>query len=275
MAHETIRTARTERNAALIEAMLLAASADGRVEPRELQILIARVIERPEFEGTDAVALNALVESSAKRLSQAAKLEDVLSSLRERLPEHRNRLLAFGLAASVAFADRKASREELGLLKTIQSALGITEAEVQRVVDTVQRGESLAEVLGDPPELLFTETMVLVGAADGVVRESELMTMFENLAGDPVFHDVSRAAAESALRTAITNVANEGLPRRLAALARGLTTRGQRKKAFQLAVRVANASEAGPGKAELKVLELLQSTFGLADDEVKKLTAEA
>ncbi|MBM4782821.1 MAG: tellurite resistance TerB family protein [Archangiaceae bacterium] len=275
MAHESIRTARTERNAALIETMLLAASADGRVEPRELQILIARVIERPEFEGTDAEALNALVESSAKRLSQAAKLEDVLSSLRERLPEHRNRLLAFGLAASVAFADRKASREELGLLKTIQSALGISEAEVQRVVDTVQRGESLADVLGDPPELLFTETMVLVGAADGVVRESELMAMFENLAGDPVFHDVSRAAAEAALRTAITNVANEGLPRRLAALARGLTTRGQRKKAFQLAVRVANAGESGPGKAELKVLELLQSTFGLADDEVKKLTAEA
>lgn len=275
MAHETIRTARTERNAALIEAMLLAASADGRVDPRELQILIARVIERPEFEGTDAEALNALVEASAKRLSQAAKLEDVLTSLRERLPEHRNRLLAFGLAASVAFADRKASREELGLLKTIQSALGISEAEVQRVVDTVQRGESLAEVLGDPPELLFTETMVLVGAADGVVRESELMAMFENLAGDPVFHDVSRAAAEQALRTAITNVANEGLPRRLAALARGLTTRGQRKKAFQLAVRVANAGESGPGKAELRVLELLQSTFGLADDEVKKLTAEA
>lgn len=275
MAHETIRTARTERNAALIEVMLLAASADGRVDPRELQILIARVIERPEFEGTDAEALNALVEASAKRLSEAAKLEDVLASLRERLPEHRNRLLAFGLAASVAFADRKASREELGLLKTIQSALGISEAEVQRVVDTVQRGESLAEVLGDPPELLFTETMVLVGAADGVVRESELMAMFENLAGDPVFHDVSRAAAEQALRTAITNVANEGLPRRLAALARGLTTRGQRKKAFQLAVRVANAGESGPGKAELKVLELLQSTFGLADDEVKKLTAEA
>ncbi len=275
MAHETIQTARTERNAALIETMLLAASADGRVDPRELQILIARVIERPEFEGTDAKALNALVEASAKRLSQAAKLEDVLTSLRERLPEHRNRLLAFGLAASVAFADRKASREELGLLKTIQSALGISEAEVQRVVDTVQRGESLAEVLGDPPELLFTETRVLVGAADGGVRESELMAMFENLAGDPVFHDVSRAAAEQALRTAITNVANEGLPRRLSALARGLTTRGQRKKAFQLAVRVANAGESGPGKAELKVLELLQSTFGLADDEVKKLTAEA
>lgn len=274
MARETIEKARAERNAALVEAMLLAASADGSVEPRELQVLIARVIERPEFEGTDAETLNALVEDSARRLSEAKKLEDVLSSLRERLPEHRNRLLAFGLAAAIAFADRKASREELGLLKTIQSALGISETEVQRVVEVVQGGGSLTDVLGEPPEQLFTETMVLVGAADGVVHEAELLTMFENLAGDPVFRDLSMPAAQTALKSAISSLAAEGLPRRLAALARGLTTQAQRRKAFQLAVRVANA-DGSPGKAELRVLELLQSTFGLADDDVKKLTAEA
>lgn len=274
MALETIEKAKAERNAALIEAMMLAASADGEVAPRELQVLIARVIERPEFEGTDAEALNALVETSAKRLSEARRLEDVLASLRERLPEHRNRLLAFGLAASVAFADRRASREELGLLKTIQAALGVSEDEVQRVVDVVHKGESLTEVLGEPPEQLFTETMVLVGAADGVVHEPELLTMFENLAGDPVFAGLSRTAAEAALKDAITSLAAEGLPRRLAALARGLTTASQRRKAFQLAVRIANA-DGPPGKAELRVLELLQGTFGLADDDVKKLTAEA
>lgn len=273
MARETIEKARLERNAALVEAMLLAASADGHVQATELQVLIARVLERPEFEGTDAKALNALVEDSAKRLSQAKQLEQVLASLRERLPEHRNRLLAFGLAASIAFADRKASREELGLLKTFQSALGISESEVQQIVDVVQRGGSLTEVLGEPAEQLYAETMVLVGAADGVVRESELLAMFENLAGDPVFKDVARPAAELALKSAISNLAAEGLPRRLAALARGLTTRGQRKKAYQLGLRVANAAGA-PGKAELKVLELLQGTFGLADDEVKKLAAE-
>lgn len=270
MARETIEKAKFERNSALIEAMLLAASADGRVGPRELQVLIARVIERPEFEGTDAATLNALVESSASRLAGAQKLEDVLVSLKERLPEHRNRLLAFGLSASIAFADRKATREELGLLKTFQAVLGITEAEVQRVIDVVQTGDSLAEVLGEPPEQLYAETMVLVGAADGVVKESELLAMFENLAGDPVFHDVARPAAEQALRNAITSLAAEGLPRRLSVLARGLTTRSQRRKAFQLALRVANA-EGAPGKPELKVLELLQSTFGLSDDDVKKL----
>ncbi len=274
MARELIERSRADRNAALIETMLLAASADGHVDPVELRVLIARVIERPEFEGTSAEALNELVESSVRRLAGARQLEDVLGSLRDRLPEHRNRLLAFGLASSVAFADRKASREELGLLKTIQAALGISEDEVQRVIDVVQRGESLAEVLGEPPEQLYTETMVLVGAADGVVREAELMAMFENLAGDPVFREIDRVTAETALKNAITNLASDGLPKRLALLARGLTTRAQRRKAYQLAVRIANADGA-PGKAELRVLELLQSTFGLADDDVKKLTAEA
>lgn len=274
MARETFEAARRERNAALVETMLLAASADGRIEPKELQVLIARVIERPEFEGTDAETLNTMLENGAKRLASAKQLDDVLASLKERLPEHRNRLLAFGLAAAVAFGDRKATREELGLLKTVQLSFGISEDEVQRVVDVVQRGESLTEVLGEPPEHLFTETMVLVGAADGVVRESELLSMFENLAGDPVFRDVSRASAEAALKTAIQNLAAEGLPRRMAALARGLTTRAQRKKAYQLGVRIANAGGA-PGKPELKVLELLQATFGLSDDDVKKLTAEA
>ncbi len=274
MARDTIERAKLDRNRALIEAMLLAASADGSVDPKELRVLIARVIDRPEFEGTTPEALNALVESSAKALSEARKLEDVLASLRERLPEHRNRLLAFGLATSVALADRLASREELGLLKTFQAALGISEAEVTQLFEVVQRGDSLTEVLGEPVENLYAETMVLVGAADGVVREAELLAMFENLAGDPVFQGLSRAAAEAALKASIANLIAEGIPARLSVLARGLTTKGQRKKAFQLALRIANAG-GSPRAPELKVLELLQSTFGLADDEVKQLTTGA
>ena len=51
-------------------------------------------------------------------------------------------------------------------------------------------------------------------------------------------------------------------------------TWGTMAAALLLATGCAGADGA-PGKAELRVLELLQSTFGLADDDVKKLTAEA
>ena len=41
-----------ERYSALIEIMLLAAVADGKVSDREMETLLRRVLERPEFEGT-------------------------------------------------------------------------------------------------------------------------------------------------------------------------------------------------------------------------------
>lgn len=274
MPRDTIEQARRDRNAALIDAMILAASADGQFRPAEVQAVIQRVIERPEFEGVQATELAGLVESSARRLSQARALEDILHALRERLPDHRNRLLAFGLATSVALADRKGLKDELGLLKTMQLALGLSDDDVARVFETVEAGASLSEALGEPLERLYAETMVLVSAADGEVQPAELRRMLEELAGDPVFKDVSMEAAEHALRDAVQNLALEGLPQRLTVLARGLTTHAQRTKAFRLAVRVAYA-EGQPSKDALRALELLQATFGLADDEVARITSEA
>ncbi len=274
MPRDAIEQARRDRNAALIDAMILAASANGSIGALEMQNLIARVIERPEFEGTDAKVLNELVEGSARRLSQARGMDDIFSSLQKRLPDHRNRLLAFGLATSIALADRKASRAELGLLKSVQQALGISEDEVSRIFETIEAERSLAEALGEPLERLYAETMVLVSAADGTINPNELKTALENMAADPVFQDVPLESAERLLTDAVQALANEGLPTRLAVLATGLTTHAQRLKAYRLAVRVAHADGA-PAPSAQKVLDLLQATFGLADDEVARLTAES
>ncbi len=274
MARELIEQAKTNRNAALVEVMLLAASADGEVQTTELRALLTRVIERPEFEGTRPAELNALIEASAKKLAGARKLEDVLESLRKRLPDHPNRLLAFGLATAIALSDRKATRVELGLLKTFQKALGISEEEVGRIFEMIEQGRSLSEALGEPSERLFAETMVLVAASDGLVKEAELAAMLENMAGDPVFQGVSREAAERLLSEAVSNLATEGMPQRLAVLAQGLTTPAQRSKAFRLAMRVAHADGA-PSVHELRTLDLLQATFGIADDEVARIAVES
>lgn len=274
MPRDSLQQARTDRNAALLDAMVLAASADGQIAPKELQQVLERVIERPEFEGVMAQELSAMVEASAKRLANGRTLEELLHGINARLPNHRNRLLAFGLATAVALADRKATREELGLLKTFQQSLGLTEEEVSSVFVNVEAGESLSEILGEPLEQLYAETMVLVGAADGQVRQQELSAMLENLAGDPVFKEASLESAQNYLREAISNLTTEGLPARLTALAHGLSTHGQRSKAFRLAVRVAYAT-GKPSPSELRVLDLLQATFGLADDEVARITVES
>ena len=98
MARDQSAVTRAERNAALVEVMLLASMADGPPSDIGMQALIERVLERPEFDGTKADELTELVQRSAKTLASAEDLEAILHSLRSRLPTHQHRMLAFGLA---------------------------------------------------------------------------------------------------------------------------------------------------------------------------------
>ncbi|HZA12952.1 MAG TPA: TerB family tellurite resistance protein [Myxococcaceae bacterium] len=273
MPRAEVMKARQERNAALVEAMLLAAMADGKVSQAEMQTLLRRVLERPEFEGTRADDLNTLVEQSVSRLAAAKDLEEILGSLRQRLPDHRNRMLAFGLAAAVAFADQRASRAELGLLKTFQAALGIAETEVAQIVDVIENGGSLAEALGEPLERLYAEVMVLISSADGKLKDGETRALVETFAADPLFENVSPERAMAFVSDAVAALSTEGLSQRLTVLASGLSTHAQRLKAYRLATRIAAATADGPPQE--RILELLQATFGIADDEVARIRREA
>ncbi len=274
MHRDPILEARQDRNAALVEAMLMAAISDGKISQTELQHVLLRVLERPEFEGMPAADVNALVQSSADKLSQAANLDEILQSFRARLPDHRTRLLAFGLAASVAFADQRATREELGLLKTFQGALGISEDEVIKVIEVIEKGGSLTDALGEPIERLYAEVMVLITAADGQVKRGEARALVETLAADRTFDEISPALAQNYVSEAVEALEQQGLPQRIAVVTRGLSSRERRLRAFGFAARVARASPDGSiGAPEQKVLDLLQASFGLADDEVARLHA--
>ncbi|HSP19964.1 MAG TPA: tellurite resistance TerB family protein [Myxococcaceae bacterium] len=273
MSPQTAAANRVERNAALVEVMLLAAMADGQLTEGSIQALLRRVLERPEFDGTAPEEISDLVEQSVKRLASESSLETILQQLRERLPTHQNRLLAFGLAAAIALADQRATRAEIGLLKTFQAALGISEDEVAELVDVVESGRSLNEVLGEPLERLYAEVMVLVTAADGKVKPAESRALIESLASDPLFQEIDAARAQSYLSASVEALVEQGLPERLRVLAHGLTTHSQRVRAFGLAVRIAQSS-GKPSAAELRILDMLQATFGLADDEVARLRAD-
>jgi len=149
----------------------------------------------------------------------------------------------------------------------------VSEDEVTRIFEAVQSGTSLAEALGEPLERLLAETMVLVAAADGVMHEKEIVSMLESFAGDPTFQGTSSELAEKFLMDAVQSLAEAGLDKRLKVLARGLSARSHRRKAYELAVREAHAN-GPPGPPEQRVLDLLQATFGIADDEVARITAE-
>ena len=270
MPREHVLSARNERNSALMDAMILGATADGHVSKLEKEAMLRRVGERPEFEGTRIDELKELIEHSISRLSKSASLEDVLASLRARLKDHKNRLLAFGLATAIVLADQRATKQETDLLKRLQAGLGISEDEVARVVEVVEDGGSLSEALGEPAEQLYAEVMVLASVADGELEAAEADAIVEALAGDPIFAHVAASEARRMVRDALSHLADQGLPSRLAVLARGLTTHKQRIKAFTLAAQVVDAAGHELSKKTAKMLDLLQATFGLADDEVAK-----
>lgn len=273
MPRHAIEQARVERNAALVETMLLEAAADGRLSKAELIAVIRRIVERPEFEGTRGDELTRLVENSAARMAAAPSLERILESLRERLPGDDERRLAYGLAASVAFAEKQTTRGHQSVLKIIQSALEITEEDVARITTVIETGGLLSAALGDSIERLCAEAMVLVTAADGEFHDEAARDMVEGLLSEPSFQNISRDDVRSYIARAVKSLVDEGLNKRLAAMARGLSVREHRRKAYSLALLVARSGD-GLSKAKEEVLSLLQHTFQLSDDEVSFLRAQ-
>jgi len=119
--------------------MMLAAGADGAVTKDEIEEIYRRVFERPEFQGIQAEDLRHALEHAAEQVSKGHDLEHVLPSLASRLPDAPSRQLAFGLAASVAMANRKQLPAELQVLKALQQAFEIADADVVALFDAAER----------------------------------------------------------------------------------------------------------------------------------------
>ena len=137
------------RQAALFESMMLAAMADGTVTKIEVEEIYRRVFERPEFHGIHAADLKKAITHAAQRVAEAQDLLHLLPTLAERLPDKASRELAFGLAASVAVADRRADPRELGILKALQNAFDLTEAEVASLFEAATDGSAFPATGGD------------------------------------------------------------------------------------------------------------------------------
>lgn len=126
------------RQSALFETMVLVAAADGVVTKEEVEEIYRRVFERPEFQGIQAADLKAAIAHAAQQIGQAKDLAHILPSLATRLPDEASRRLAFGLACSVAMADRRAYPSELEVLKSLQTAFVLRESEVVKLFEAAE-----------------------------------------------------------------------------------------------------------------------------------------
>ena len=123
------------RQAALFETMILAAGSDGDVSKVEVEEIYRRVFERPEFRGIHATDLRQAISHAAQQVARTGELSSILSSIAERLPDRPSRELAFGLAASVAWADQRTPPSELEFLKALQQKFELEDADVARLFE--------------------------------------------------------------------------------------------------------------------------------------------
>ncbi len=139
MTHRHIHFGDRSRQAALFETMILAAGADGVVTKDEIEEIYRRVFERPEFKGIQTQDLRDALQHAADQVAKEKDLAHLLPSIAKRLPEATSRQLAFGLAASVAMANRKQLPHELQVLKALQRAFDIADADVVELFDAAER----------------------------------------------------------------------------------------------------------------------------------------
>ena len=123
------------RQAALFETMILAAASDGSVSKVEVEEIYRRVFERPEFHGIHANDLKQAISHAAQEVARAGELSQILPSIADRLPDKPSRELAFGLAASVAWADHTTPPRELDFLKALQQSFGLDDSDVARLFE--------------------------------------------------------------------------------------------------------------------------------------------
>jgi len=143
----------------LIEAMIGAMSADGTVDPREVQVIERQIASHPMFKGLGATAARTLIDLSNDAIRFAGNAINRAPAIAKGLPARLHRLAAYGMAAEVAIADAQVVDGELHYLEALRIALRISPREAEGIVEAAQDGQ-LASYLDD--RYLRVKTLISV-----------------------------------------------------------------------------------------------------------------
>lgn len=264
----------------LFELMALVMVADGEIQESEVEKIGRLVSSRPEF---GDLPLDEILERFRGALTRVTRnvnqgiFDARIEEISQKLPEHKARLLAFGMATAVALADGDAHENELSLLKILARAFSLSELEVEEISRCIKAGDPL-EVLFPLPHdeqlRAYVETMTLAIAADGRVSRSEIRSMAEEVIRCPELKGLSLEQGALYIQRALDAIEREGLEARLSALGRTLSSPQERFVAFLLALKMVLA-DGEITQEERHILARLEALFALPPQEVKRAMEEA
>jgi tellurite resistance protein len=118
------------RDEALIEVMLLMATADDEIQPSEVTRMALTVASRPEFKEMSEADVGEAITSALHRI-RTHGLQSRLAELRLCLPDLADRLQALRFAISILVADGQVTHSELHHLERMRVAFDLDEDQVE------------------------------------------------------------------------------------------------------------------------------------------------
>jgi uncharacterized tellurite resistance protein B-like protein len=192
----------------LIEAMVGAATADGRIDDRESAAMERTIAEHPMFNGLGTSAAKTLIALSTDAIKFAGSAIARTPAIARGLPARIHRLAAYGMAAEVALADDQLVEGELHFLEALRIALRIAPLEAENVLRAA-RAHQLAPFLDDRylrvKQMITTacEVFALRALARGTTQDAhrfEVRTFFAALPDLAISNDELDAELYRAFR---------------------------------------------------------------------------
>ncbi|TVQ95297.1 MAG: hypothetical protein EA398_18045 [Deltaproteobacteria bacterium] len=245
----------------LIEAMILGAAADGRLDPRESAAMLDVIREQAEFAGIDGE----LATLSLSRAFEALVDEGFhvrLHALAASLPRYAHRALAFRCAVRVAMADGELHPDELSMLREMQRAFLLSDAEVERAFE--QGRDDQASIIPDEVEPLdaFLDCLLMAAASNHVLADEERATLIAFILSRPEFDGVDPDQLNEYIRISLRAYSRGGIEGRLQTIADDLPLPVQRETAYGLAAAMVVA-DGDVDDRERHFLSSLRAALGL------------
>ncbi|KFA87965.1 hypothetical protein [Archangium violaceum] len=259
---------REERDTALLELMLLAVHVDGRVAESSVHAVLRHVRESPEFQGESPEVLEGRLRRSAATMASASD-EAIFASLRQRLPDERNRLLAYGLAAKVIVSEAELPNpSEVHQLSRLQLGLEVSPSQARAMLSGLAEGTSPTEVASEPSDLLSARVLELVLLSvglDACLSPAEIHALNEAREDLPQLWKLGGQMLRRRVFGCQLEAPLEAVQRQLEGLAIVPSTLASRREALRLAVRFSEAI--GHGLPQELLLCFVQELFGLTHDD--------
>lgn len=247
----------------LVEAMVLGAAADGDFEPSESDAILEQVGVMPEFAGMGAHELRESVRRAFDGLENDG-LHVRLHALAAALPRYAHRVLAFRSATRVAFANGRLHRGELSMLRDMQKAFGLAEADVTRAFETAQSRADIGIDEPFEPVETYLDCLLMAAASDRHLGDEELATILAFVMSRQEFDGIEPERIREYIHEGLRRYANGGIEERLGSLADELDSPRQRETAFGLVASVV-AADGGTSVGENAFLRRLREVLELDD----------